>query len=153
METGFLDRHDNWKNKIIKPLKQGTTKFTRPLELAVPGGILNKANNVKIYVSTPRTKTSTEQNPTLLYKAKVQELMSHITGSGSPFQGAQVITRGYLKPEDDKEAEKYHKLANGKVLIEYTNDQLDADGNQPNPKEQMYRVWLEQKYFEHRFPK
>ncbi|KAL6399690.1 hypothetical protein AUP68_17096 [Ilyonectria robusta] len=153
METGFLDRHDNWKNKIIKPLKEGTTKFTRPLSLAGSGGILNRGNNVKIYVSTPRTKTSTEQNPTLLYKAKVQELMSHITGSDSPFHGAQVITRGYLKPEDDKQAEEFHKLANGKVLIEYTNDQLDIDGNQPNPKEQMYRVWLEQKYFEHRFPK
>ncbi|KAH7166413.1 hypothetical protein EDB81DRAFT_878759 [Dactylonectria macrodidyma] len=151
METGFLDLHDNWATKIIRPLQQGTAKFTLPRSLASPGGILNKVNNVRIYVSTPRTKTSTERNPVLLYKSKVDELMSHITGRGSPFQGAQVITRGYLKPENDADAALFHNSANGKVLIEYDNDQLDINGNQPNPKEQMYRVWLEHKYFEHRF--
>ncbi|KAF4448327.1 hypothetical protein FALBO_16817 [Fusarium albosuccineum] len=151
METGFLDRGDNWKTKIIKPLKEGTNKFTLPRSLAGRGGILNSASNVKIYVSTPRTKTSTEQNPVLLYKAKVDELMSHITGRGSPFQGAQVITRGYLKPQNEAEIQAFHNRANGKILIEYDNNQLDVDGNQPNPPERMYRVWLEHKSFEHRF--
>ncbi|KAH7234824.1 uncharacterized protein BKA55DRAFT_522168 [Fusarium redolens] len=151
METGFLDRGDNWKNKIIKPLQQGTNKFITPRSLAKSGGILNKANNVKIYVSTPRTKTSTEQNPVLLYKAKVDELLSHITGRGEPLNGVQVITRGYLKPESEAELEAFHNRANGKVLVEYDNNQLDANGNQPNPKERMYRVWLEHKYYEHRF--
>ncbi|KAH7467711.1 hypothetical protein FOMA001_g15388 [Fusarium oxysporum f. sp. matthiolae] len=151
METGFLDRGDNWKSKIIKPLQQGTNKFITPRSLAKSGGILNKANNVKIYVSTPRTKTSTEQNPVLLYKSKVDELLSHITGRGEPLNGVQVITRGYLKPESEAELEAFHNRANGKVLIEYDNNQLDVNGNQPNPKERMYRVWLEHKYYEHRF--
>ncbi|KAF5598802.1 hypothetical protein FPCIR_2726 [Fusarium pseudocircinatum] len=151
METGFLDRGDNWKNKIIKPLQQGTNKFTTPRSLAKPGGILNKANNVKIYVSTPRTKTSSERNPVLLYKAKVDELLSHITGRGEPLNGVQVITRGYLKPESEAEVEAFHNRANGKVLIEYDNNQLDANGKQPSPKERMYRIWLEHKYYEHRF--
>ncbi|KAK2668549.1 hypothetical protein RAB80_015929 [Fusarium oxysporum f. sp. vasinfectum] len=136
METGFLDRGDNWKSKIIKPLQQGTNKFITPRSLAKSGGILNKANNVKIYVSTPRTKTSTEQNPVLLYKSKVDELLSHITGRGEPLNGVQVITRGYLKPESS---------------YQYDNNQLDVNGNQPNPKQRMYRVWLEHKYYEHRF--
>ncbi|KAF5012815.1 hypothetical protein FDECE_1104 [Fusarium decemcellulare] len=151
METGFLDRGDNWKTKIIKPLKEGTNKFTLPRSLAGRGGILNSANNVKIYVSTPRTKTSTEQSPVLLYKAKVDELLSHITGRGSPFQGAQVITRGYLKPQNEAEIEAFHNRANGKILIEYDNNQLDVNGNQPNPPERMHRIRLEHKSFEHRF--
>ncbi|KAF4497041.1 hypothetical protein FAGAP_6800 [Fusarium agapanthi] len=151
METGFLDRGDNWKNKIIKPLQQGTNKFITPRSLAKPGGILNKANNVKIYVSTPRTKTSTEQNPVLLYKAKVDELLSHITGRGEPLNGVQVIIRGYLKPESEAELEAFHNRANGKILIEYDNNQLDVNGNQPNSRERMYRIWLEHKYYEHRF--
>ncbi|KAF4428871.1 hypothetical protein FACUT_9328 [Fusarium acutatum] len=151
METGFLNRGDNWEKKIIKPLQQGTNKFTTPRSLAGSGGILNKANNVKIYVSTPRTKTSTEQNPVLLYKAKVDELLSYITGRGEPLNGVQVITRGYLKPETEAEVQAFHNRANGKVLIEYDNNQLDVNGNQPNPRERMYRVWLEHKYYEHRF--
>ncbi|KAG5743734.1 hypothetical protein H9Q70_013551 [Fusarium xylarioides] len=151
METGFLNRGDNWEKKIIKPLQQGTNKFTTPRSLAGAGGILNKANNVKIYVSTPRTKTSTEQNPVLLYKAKVDELLSLITGRGQPLNGVQVITRGYLKPETEAELEAFHSRANGKVLIEYDNNQLDVNGNQPNPRERMYRIWLEHKYYEHRF--
>ncbi|KAF5691886.1 hypothetical protein FDENT_3254 [Fusarium denticulatum] len=151
METGFLNRGDNWEKKIIKPLQQGTNKFTTPRSLAGPGGILNKANNVKIYVSTSRTKTSTEQNPVLLYKTKVDELLSHITGRGEPLNGVQVITRGYLKPETEAEVEAFHNRANGKVLIEYDNNQLDVNGKQPTPKERMYRIWLEHKYYEHRF--
>ncbi|RBA18020.1 hypothetical protein FPRO05_11038 [Fusarium proliferatum] len=151
METGFLNRGDNWEKKIIKPLQQGTNKFTTPRSLAGPGGILNRANNVKIYVSTPRTKTSTEQSPVLLYKAKVDELLSHITGRGESLNYVQVITRGYLKPESEAEVEAFHNRANGKVLIEYDNNQLDVNGNQPNPRERMYRVWLEHKYYEHRF--
>ncbi|KAF9772516.1 hypothetical protein IL306_009780 [Fusarium sp. DS 682] len=151
METGFLNRGDNWKNKILKPLQQGSNKFVTPRSLAKPGGILNKANNVKIYVSTPRTKTSSEQNPVLLYKSKVDELLSHITGRGEPLNGVPVITRGYLKPESEAEEQEFHLRANGKILIEYDNNQLDADGNQPSPKVRMSRVWLEHKYYEHRF--
>ncbi|KAF5685132.1 hypothetical protein FCIRC_3570 [Fusarium circinatum] len=151
METGFLDRGDNWKSKIIKPLQQGTNKFITPRSLAKSGGIPNKANNVKIYVSTPRTKTSSERNPVLLYKAKVDELLSHITGRGEPLNGVQFITRGYLKPENEAELEAFHNRANGKVLIEYDNNQLDVNGNQPNPRERMYRIWLEHKYYEHKF--
>ncbi|KAF4960101.1 hypothetical protein FGADI_1119 [Fusarium gaditjirri] len=147
----FLDRGDKWKNKTIKPFQQGTNKFITTRSLAKSGGILNKANNVKIYVSTPRTKTSTEKNPVLLYKAKIDELLSHITGRSELMNGVQVITRGYLKPESEVEVQAFHNRANGKVLIEYDNNQLDVNGNQPNPRERTYRIWLEHKYYEHMF--
>ncbi|KAF4338954.1 hypothetical protein FBEOM_7130 [Fusarium beomiforme] len=151
METGFLNRGPNWETKIIKPLQQGSNKFVPPRTLAQPGGILNKANDVRIYVSTPRTKTSTAESPVLLYKSKVDELLSHITGRGEPLNGVPVISRGYQTPESEAEAQEFHNRANGKILIEYDNNQLDADGHQPNPKVRMYRVWLEHKYYEHKF--
>ncbi|KAF5979292.1 hypothetical protein FCOIX_5348 [Fusarium coicis] len=85
-----------------------------------------------------------------IYKAKVDELLSHIDGRSQSLNGVQVITRGYIKPETEAEVEAFHNRANGKVLIEYDNNQLDINGNQPNPREHMYRIWLEHKYYEHR---
>lgn len=149
MEPGFLNNGARrWQDRIVKPLQQGSSKFTRPSDLVNSSGMFRNARNLKIYVSTPRTRTSTAQRPVLLYQSKVDEILSSFRRT---FPNAPVTMRSYQKLTSE-EADEITMSARGKVLIEYDNNQIDLDSRgKPKPPTRMYRIWLEDQYYERRF--
>ncbi|KAL8788495.1 MAG: hypothetical protein Q9195_007272 [Heterodermia aff. obscurata] len=115
--------------------------------LANGDGILNPKYNVRIYISTPKdADTGTE-----LYETRVDMIVDLLTGPGKPWAGIEPVRRGYLKPRPNTLDEKnFEKRANGKILVEYDNNQEAEPDEEPKAKQQaIYRVWLEQQYWEH----
>jgi hypothetical protein len=152
MEPGFYEPDDTrWKEKIIKPMTAGGAHFTTPKSHSA---ILNTANNVKMYISTPskgyNPETDTFDAPA--YDSKVAELVKLLTtGAGAPFPGVKPTIRKYDRPKNAAEIEKFRKMSNGKMLIEYTSHQYDNSMDEPAAGQTaMFRVWLEkQMYPEH----
>ncbi|KAF2175309.1 hypothetical protein K469DRAFT_611096, partial [Zopfia rhizophila CBS 207.26] len=148
MEPGFMGggavNEERWQQRILDVLQQDNaplgSRFKRPSNLAGPGGILNAAAKVRIFVSTP------EGNGQLLYKERVDKVVELL---GNVFSGVEVTKRGYKKPDNDKEFEEFEKLSNGKMMVEYSPDQLDEMYESRNPKKAIWRVWLEDEMYEH----
>ena len=138
--TSFLGNDAIFKKQVIDPIINGDgPRMPSPFPLAEPGGILSSGTNVQIFISTPLDSKS--NNGALLYKDRVGELESTLTGVGRPFNGAPVTTRGYVKAMTNEEAYEMEESAQSKVLIQYDNNQVD---NPPKlPQQAIWRVWLE----------
>jgi hypothetical protein len=152
MEPGFYEPDGKrWEEKIIKPLTAGGAHFTTPKSHSA---ILNEANNVKIYISTPSKGYSPETDTfnAPAYDDKVAELVKLLTsGTSAPFPGVKPTIRKYDRPQNAAEIEKFRKMSNGKMLIEYTSHQYENGIDEPAAGQTaMFRVWLEkQMYPEH----
>ena len=93
-----------------------------PFGLQESRNILAAGTNVQIFISTPKEATGE-----LLFQNRVDAIVDMLTEGDGPYQGAQVTTRGYVKPppgvtEDPVEASSLDRSIRGKVLIEYDND-------------------------------
>lgn len=97
----------------------------------------------QIFVSTPN-----DGNGGYLYDARVALIEQALVGPGRAFEGIEVKRRGYEKknPDTDK--------AHGKVLIQYTNDQMnDMYERVVCPQTAIYRLWFEdEKMSDHEWP-
>ncbi|KKA18785.1 Uncharacterized protein T310_7252 [Rasamsonia emersonii CBS 393.64] len=136
-----------FESQVIDAIKSGDgPKMPSPFPLAADGQILNPANNVEIYISTPKDPNTGQ----FLYSDRVALIESTLTGDGAPWKGVPVTIRGYLKPIDERQEQAFMLRANSKVLIEYDNNQEPEEGEEPNPVQQaIYRVWLEQQMYQH----
>lgn len=159
-EGGFAERNTQERKKwdrIIQDVQNGGTRFTLPATLAASGGILNKENDVQIYIHTPAvgTRKVNPENKAARYSEKVGQISDQLFGAGTPFEGIEVKINTYNKPEDyDQnlpaedsgagEVSRYANTARFKVMIEYSPALKyfnDDDCTEPTAK--AYRVWLE----------
>ena len=128
--------------------------LTNPNTLAEPGGILdpgnNNANKVQMYIMTPRAADKEEAR----YTEALGRILNVLTGEGAAFGGVPVEEHLYNKPqmvknEETGEQEVEELLSPfGKVLIEYDNNQFDKNYEPQDPRQAVYRVWMEDKMFE-----
>lgn len=101
MEPGFYEPDDTrWKAKIITPMTAGGAHFTTPKSHSA---ILNKANNVKMYIYTPskgyNPETDTFNAPA--YDNKVAELVKLLTtGAEAPFPGVKPTNPKVRPPKE-----------------------------------------------------
>ena len=66
-------------------------------------------------------------------------LQQALTGPGRAFAGVPVTTTGYVRQEPDS------RIAKGKILVQYTNDQEDEDGERLGcTQEAIYKLWFEE---------
>lgn len=98
----------------------------------------------EIFVSTPNADGGGYK-----YDARVSLIEQALVGPGRAFAGLTVKRRGYTirRPPDSRSA-------NGKVLIQYTNDQQNDMGERiVCPQTAIYRLWFEtEKMSDHEWP-
>ncbi|KAH6889338.1 hypothetical protein B0T10DRAFT_513799 [Thelonectria olida] len=153
MEPGFIsgNKYDisRWDNRIIAAMNDGSARYTKPDDLTGDGDILNLGNDPIIYLSTP-----VDASGARLYNDKVNIIMDKLTGDGAPFAGVEVKELGYRKPDGDVQQGLWQNSAHGKIMIEFTPNQIDDDEDfnevTPDPREKMTRVWQEFTYWERR---
>ncbi|KAF4460878.1 hypothetical protein FALBO_12336 [Fusarium albosuccineum] len=160
VNNGRKDLWDEMMNQLRRDQpaegQSVSPKFKPPSRLANEDGILSSDSNVQIFVSVPRTRDSSFDNPTLLYQSRVDELVGYLTGNGAPFAGAEVIIKTYVKPppedqETDEERAAREKSARGIMFIEYDDMQEDWEtGEMADPPDRMWRVWQDRSYYERR---
>ena len=146
-EGNHFDRDDaTFEKGVLEAIQYGdpTSFVAMPGAFSLARGdeILNPKHNVQIFITTPKDPTTGIEK----YKSRVDRIVDLLTGAGKPWAGITVVRRGYLKPRKDTEDERYfERRANGKVLIEYDNNQEAPEGEEPKANQQaIYRVWLEQ---------
>ena len=140
-EPGFLGGHNEarWQRDIIGAFEGKNDRFIVPETLAVEGGMLNKANNPQIFVSTPYKLGTKERQ----YVERVDTIMNYLVGEGKAFNGVKVNYYDYVRPDPDIEGqeEEFRNKPNGKVFIQY-----DPEGFRLGPDQPVYRVWQETKF-------
>ena len=66
-------------------------------------------------------------------------LQQALIGPGRAFDGVPVKVTGYVRQDPDS------RIAKGKVLVQYTNDEEDDEGNQlVCPQQAIYKLWFEE---------
>ncbi|KAI4262606.1 MAG: hypothetical protein L6R42_002220 [Xanthoria sp. 1 TBL-2021] len=78
------------------------------------------------------------ENGQYTYDTEVTLLEQALTGPGKAFEGCTITRTGYARNQPDK------RSANGKVLIQYTNEQ-ETRNFEPMycPAKAIYKVWVE----------
>ncbi|KAL8722596.1 MAG: hypothetical protein Q9225_000952 [Loekoesia sp. 1 TL-2023] len=161
--NGLLDRRtladpaafdipdQQFQDQVIGPTRDGEgARMQTPFAVELSSGLLASANNVAIYISSPKDPRTGK----FLYQNRVDKLKDLLVGNDSPYRGITPTERGYVKPppgalEDDWEATKLGKSPRGKVLIEYDNNQIDEDNPSDGTQTAIYRIWLETQYYTH----
>ncbi|KAF2269099.1 hypothetical protein CC78DRAFT_612571 [Lojkania enalia] len=142
-EPGFLGGSElfdqRWNDGVIGAFEGEDSDLVLPGSLAGEGGILNKANNPQIFVSTPYAIGTKERQ----FPDKLNTIMGYLTGSGKEFEGIPIHEFDYDRPKDNDEEENFRTRANGKVLVQY-----DPKGFRFGPDQPVYRVWQEVPTFE-----
>lgn len=145
-EEQFLRDDATFDERVLGAIEYGDpasfVAMPGAFSLAQGDRILNPKYNVQIFISTPKDRTTGDE----IYETRVDKIVDLLTGAGKPWAGITVTRRGYLKPREGTEDERYfEKRANSKVLIEYDNNQEAAEDEEPKANQQaIYRVWLEQ---------
>ena len=86
------------------------------------------------FISTPKSPADGKE----LYGTRVDKIVDLLTGQGKPWAGITPTRRGYLKPTSERELDQFALRANSKVLIEYSNNQEAAFGQEQNPTSKQF---------------
>lgn len=133
-----------FQEQVIDPIEKGDgNRMPSPFPLGAPDGILGPTTNPEVLIFSPKD----EVTGILAHEDKMIRIERALTGPGKPFEGVQTSTWVYTKQKNsDKEK------ALGKVLVQYSPNQVDDSENPPTEQEAIYRVWFEgRQILEHRW--
>ena len=127
--------------KVLNAIQNGDgVNMPSPFGMTGEGGIFASGTDPQIFIFSPKSASGAG----LQYNDYVGQVSNLLTGSGAPFAGVPVTTQGYTRMDANQAVSKF----NGKVLVQYDNNQVDDEDNPPATQQAIWRVWLENKSFQ-----
>ena len=134
---------DRWTNKVLEVLKNPGKevafgkRFKHPATLALPKGTLAPDTKPQVFVMSPRNATGG-----WLYDTRVKKIIELLG-----FPNAKVNEKFYIK--DPSRFEEFEKKSNGKMMVEYSPEQLNEEYKRRKPNKAIWRVYMEDSMTEH----